>query len=184
MPVDVTRYTFTFLPRTWWPDERSLCWRYECQHNDLKKNISSDSKNPLCLKAGEKRKKSIKMIPCPGCHIAHACSQKHLNAIFRQGHRRVCQTPPLRPFSNDDEAFCREVLGEHLSFERDRCALECDENVDFDDDASCWESVESSDDLNDVEEVTDTIFRYFDQKKYKVQKMEDQVFSNFYGDDI
>lgn len=184
MPVDVTRYTFTFLPRTWWPDDRSLCWRYECQHNDLKRRISSDRKYLPGFKIGEERNKSIKMIPCPDCHIAHACSQNHLNAIFREGHRRVCQTPPLRPFSNDDEALCREVLGEHLYSESAECALECDESIDFDDDASCWESIDSSDDLKDVEGVTDIIFRYFDQKKYKVQKMEDQAFFNIYGNEV
>ena len=120
------------------------------------------------------------MIACPGCNIAHACSQKHLNAIFREGHRRVCQAPPLHPFSKDDEALCREVLGEELHSKRNEYASDSNEGIDSDDDASCWESIGSSDDSKNVEDMTDIILRYFDQKKYKV---EDKPFSNIYGDD-
>ena len=167
MPVDVARHTFSFLHRCWWPDERASCWRYDCQHSDLKKIIGTDNKCIACPKTDDKARKAITMIPCPGCGIAHACSQKHLNAVFREGHRRVCQTPPLRPFSNEDEALCREVIGEQTRNEMDEQIFE-DVVIESSDEESCWESIASDDDSNEIEAMTDVIFRFFDSRTYQI----------------
>ena len=167
MPADVARHTFTFLRRSWWPDERASCWRYECQHGDLKNIICSDIKCITCATSADKASKSITMIPCPGCGIAHACSNKHLNAVFREGHRRVCQTPPLRPFNSDDEALCREVLGEHLQSEIVNSSMD-EVDIDSNDEDSCWESIASDVDSNEFEAMTDVIFRFFDSKRYQI----------------
>lgn len=121
------------------------------------------------------------------------CSKEHLKYLLQDGHKRYCGLPPFRsPFSEDDNALCREVLGKddinnQLENEnakddnKDRECIEEEEDEGDDNDDGSWESVESDEGLeHDKRTKNDQIFSFFNEKSYKFQQREAHPFSNLY----
>jgi hypothetical protein len=90
--------------------------------------------------------------------------------LHQEGHKRHCGLPPFRPFCEEDNAFCRDVLEE--SEDRDSQADEdCNESwneegnlSDEDDD---WESVHSDEALSERKTMSEKILAFFEEKSYK-----------------
>ena len=99
-----------------------------------------------------------------------------------------CKKPPFRPFSSEDEAFCREVMGDEIapvmSLEKGSAdgseAADYEENSESNDDSASWESIGSDEESKPSNNTskTDLIFRYFDTNSYKLQKFEEPAFAN------
>ncbi len=169
---DIPVKVCSFLPREWWPDERQLCWRYECEIE----NIAN-----LIFKHEDRRSKSL--VACSDCMTAYACSKKHLSLIHRDGHRRVCRHPPIRYFNHEDALFCQDVMGKNSNFDTSSNRMETMNqhgNEEEDDDASCWESIGSEELESDSK--TEQIYRYFESKAYRMHKMDEPAFLAFYSD--
>lgn len=196
IPSDILVGLFEFIPRQWWPDDRIECWRYECQLTELGKLIkrkrferTSPNLTPNVQDRRKTETKAFQFVTCSGCSMARACSNKHLKRI--EGHMGSCKKPPLRPFTSEDEAFCREVMGDEIApmVSSDKGiadgpgADDADyvEYAESDDDSASWESIGSDEEsilFVDKTSKTDLIFRYFDTNSYKLQKFEEPAFAN------
>jgi hypothetical protein len=153
MSSDIPKLVSAFLPRTWWPDERIKCWRYECEIDNINNLIYN-----------HQVRKIKPLIVCDDCKTAYACSQKHLASIYHDGHRRICKLPPMRAFNHQDEMFIRTITGKNnissgSRIESDEDEVEGNANNDDSDDDSCWESIASDEDNSDSK--TELIHRYF-----------------------
>jgi len=103
--------------------------------------------------------------------------------IHQDGHKRYCGLPPFRaPFSEEDNALCREVFGETEEtrpLENGDKEDTGEEEDDAEDDGD-WESVDSL----EIEERgrcrSDVIFSFFNDKSYKLQRREALPFANFF----
>jgi len=182
---------FEFIPRQWWPDDRIECWRYECQLTELGKLIkrkrferTTPNSTPNVQDRRKTETKTFRFVTCSGCSMARACSNKHLKRV--EGHMGNCKKPPLRPFTSEDEAFCREVMGDEIapvvSSEKgiaDGSGADDEENAESDDDSASWESIGSDEESTPCDKTskTDLIFRYFDTNSYKLQKFEEPAFA-------
>mmetsp|Transcript_25824 Transcript_25824/g.54579 ORF Transcript_25824/g.54579 Transcript_25824/m.54579 type:complete len:1046 (+) Transcript_25824:34-3171(+) len=196
VPADISAHVNSFLPRSWWPDDRRQCWCRDCQLQKLKKDYHSkissrqtnwdpqeEQSSTLHLKS-ERGAKSPTLITCPGCHLAMACSNDHMKYLHQDGHKRYCGLPPFRaPFSDEDNNLCRAILGEKEDTsllengDNENSSLHEGENSDDDD----WESVNSSEELGGaVRSKSDMIFSFFNDKSYKHQRREAPPFANFF----
>lgn len=166
---DVPQLVCSFLSRNWWPDDRVTCWRYECEIDNID-NIVYHRED----------RKPKPMIPCGDCMTAHACSKKHLSLIHREGHRRVCKFPPVRSFTYEDAIFCQDVMCQNIISGENSEQIIDKEEVEDDDD-SCWESIESEEGNSDSK--SELIYRFFENKAYKMQRTEESPFAAFYNDE-
>jgi len=57
-----------------------------------------------------------------------------------------------------------------------------DEETDSDDSGSCWESIGSDDESTSGTSKVDLIYRYFENHKYKLQRLNEPAFANFFSD--
>ncbi|KAL7463972.1 hypothetical protein ACHAXS_004322 [Conticribra weissflogii] len=120
------------------------------------------------------------------CTVAMACSKEHMKHLVQDGHKRYCGLPPFRaPFGEDDNAFCREVLGrnDYVDGEMERYSENGDgfEERDNGDGSDDWESVDSNEDhVFDGRTTTEKIFTFFNEKSYKHQRREALPFSNLF----
>jgi len=176
MASDVALSVISFLPRTWWPDERVQCWLYECEIENM---------SNLILGNKEQAPKTKELMPCK-CLTVYACSQKHLNRINHEFHRRACKLPPFRVFNYEDAIFCREILAKDddhgvlvETVVDDSTQNDEDSKDDKDDDDSCWESI-GSNESNAETTKADLIHKYFETKSYRMQRMEEPAFAAFY----
>jgi len=224
VPSAVLTELLQYLPRHWWPDTRAECWRYECQLAELgrllqrKRAARRRTLPPKGTPVPDKRRTEtmpstttggkggagFRFVTCAGCSIARACSKKHLRTV--EGHGTRCGKPPFRRFTEADEVFCREVLGEGIApvavGRRRMCGnaamaaggddIDGDgdehgnghgdggQDADSDNDSGEWESIESDEDSRESDTVskTDLIFRYFDTNSYKLQQFEEPAFAN------
>lgn len=179
MPLDISVTVNSYLSRDWWPDDRAECWRYECQIDKLQHD----------LYLVEKPMSKHCLIQCE-CKVAHACSSKHLKSINREGHRRLCCTPPLREPTADDIVFCCriEAIKKSRNVDLEPYRFPCQDNIevvdandsDMDEDSD-WESIASSDDGHETKTSTpDMILGFFENKAYKIHKREENTFVNLY----
>lgn len=190
MPLELCINVNSYLSRDWWPDERATCWLYEeCQISDLqralqrKDNSHSYPNLPYAKDGGSLQK-------CKGCKVAHACSKKHMKFVHREGHGRVCRTPPMRIPTVEDIDLCCQfvndvVVSEPLQVEEldkiEHLAI-LDDNDPSDgreDDNEEWESIASNEQVNAATK-TAMVLKYFENKAWKVQKREEHAFENYY----
>ena len=193
IPPDISCLVASFLPRSWWPDDRRCCWCRECQLNQLKHvyntKITSRQSNwspeqdtasvsHLKVDKGGKSPCSA-LMNCPGCQVAMACSKEHLKTLNQDGHKRYCGLPPFRlPFNHEDNNLCQLIFGENReSGAEDNICSQDNDNFDDDDDGS-WESLDSNEEVN--ESNNDMIFSFFEEKSYKFQRRETPAFANFF----
>ncbi|KAL3795637.1 hypothetical protein HJC23_002044 [Cyclotella cryptica] len=182
VPSDIVALVNSFLPRSWWPDDRLACWCRECQLLQLKDHfqakISSRKSNwnqddVVFMKPSYSpttRPKTYAPLLVCKCNVALASSKDHMRYLHQEGHKRHCGLPPFRPFCEEDNAFCREVLGEH----EDRNLL-ADENAEenwveegnLSDEDDDWESVHSDEELTEKKTMTEKILAFFEEKSYK-----------------
>ncbi len=167
MSGDIAQTVSSFMSRSWWPDERAKCWLYECEINNMSNLIFNH----------HEVKKSKGLIVCAGCNTAHACSQKHLKSIHHEGHGRVCKVPPVRYFNYEDAIFCKMLAANNKNGVGDDREEHHEEEPSDDD--SCWESLDSDD--NVIESRTELIFKYFEEKAAP-HKMEEPAFAAFYSE--
>lgn len=204
VPHDMVALVNSFLPRSWWPDDRRCCWCRDCQMTSLKhQSQSSNWDSQYCLRSErkekskdgqsshlgsereEKSKPPLTLMTCSGCQVAMACSKEHMKVMHKDGHKRYCGLPPFRaPFHEDDNEICR-VLGV-LGYGEE----EVRENVDDQDDAvtqeddiiddGSWESVDSNEEEVIEPGISDVIFSFFNSKSYKLQQRVEYPFANFF----
>lgn len=157
VPSDIVALVNSFLPRSWWPDERRSCWCQDCQLDQLKREFGSEKK---------KKSKPDSFITCSGCQVALACSKEHMKFLHKDGHKRYCGLPPFRaPFAEEDNILCQEILGDAIGIDSI-----LDTNLNDNDDDGSWESVESDDeDAADLGK-SDVILSFFNNKSYKFQQ--------------
>ena len=129
--------------------------------------------------------KSPALMACPGCQVALACSKDHLKFHHQDGHKRYCGLPPFRaPFSDEDNALCRQILGPNnddidpLENDHNRNEEE-DGNYDESDDDGSWESVDSNDEVEETSK-SEKIHQFFNEKSYQHQRREAPPFANFF----
>ena len=132
------------------------------------------------------------------CNVAMYCSKEHRQYFMRDGHKRMCGTPPFRPHGIDEELLCREVLaissqedaeGNSAAVVIDQGTIDNGEDADADADAdgdadsddladdnqSCWESVDSNDEddfMSSCRTRTETISKYFENRAYSRQAVQ------------
>jgi hypothetical protein len=80
--------------------------------------------------------------------------------LHQEGHKRHCGLPPFRPFCEEDNAFCRDVLGENedrglLADEDAKKSWEEEGNLSDEDDD--WESVHSDEALAELKKAKDKL---------------------------
>ncbi len=166
----------SFLPRTWWPDDRMCCWCHQCQLDQLfrvfnEKVHSRKSDRGSLAGLGVERKKKPKsdrstLVTCSGCQVAAACSKEHMKFLHKDGHKRVCGLPPFRvPFTEEDNNLCREILGSADGM-LDMKSVNCQNDDEIDD--GSWESMDSNQEA--AAGVSDVIFSFFNSKSYKFQQ--------------
>lgn len=187
-PLELCVQINSFISRDWWPsDEDTKCWRYECQIDRLGRYLNHEN-------VGDENANVKPLIKCNGCRIAHACSKKHLKDIFHHdGHRRLCRCPPFRVPTVEDHDICHRYLrmevdtqnqqapdekGRH-SFHKQPLEQE-EEEEEGDDDDDEWKSIGSEGDSDTAMSRIDMIVKYFEDKAYKVQRIEDHAFASHY----
>lgn len=165
----------SFMPRTWWPDDRRCCWCHNCQLDQLLRVFNEKVRFRKGNWGGQsslglEKKKNTKpgtLITCSGCQVASACSKEHMKYLHKDGHKRVCGLPPFRlPFNEEDNNLCREVLGSAEGVVQDMKLDNCENDDEIDD--GSWESVDS--DQEAAESMSDVIFSFFNNKSYKIQQ--------------
>ncbi|KAL7554386.1 hypothetical protein ACHAWF_017831 [Thalassiosira exigua] len=197
VPHDISIHVNSFLPRSWWPDDRRSCWCRDCQLNQLKAGFKAKiaSRQSNWSKGGEKalsslvedeKKKSPTLMTCPGCHVAMACSKDHLKYLHQDGHKRYCGLPPFRaPFSEEDDNLCRQIFGgkeDASDVENDHGENESEQGAEIDEEhEDDWESVDSNEEAEGAEQSrSETILAFFDDKSYRLQRREAPPFANFF----
>lgn len=186
MPLEICIAVNSYLSRDWWPDERTKCWYYDCQIQQLQSFL---------FRREDSKVKAIKCrTRCEKCHVAHACSEKHLKAIYRDGHRRECKTPPMRIPNDDDMAFCAkfdEVVSSGLKRVKEESSemkveimnvVDADaDGVEDEDEEGEWESIASGDDVTEDENIPEMVLNYFETRAYRIQKREEHAFASHYN---
>lgn len=173
VPSDIVVAVNSFLPRSWWPDERDSCWCRDCQMLCLKdrfkekilarqSNWSEYDKDASAKSQPTKIPSSL--ITCK-CNIAQACSKDHMVYINQEGHKRCCGLPPLRELTEEDKAFMKDVMGEESLEIEDECE-EIEEGEDVDEDGD-WESVDSNEHYTDSRTRSEKITKYFQDNSYR-----------------
>eukprot|EP00577_Skeletonema_sp_RCC1716_P005416 CAMPEP_0113387256 /NCGR_PEP_ID=MMETSP0013_2-20120614/8439_1 /TAXON_ID=2843 ORGANISM="Skeletonema costatum, Strain 1716" /NCGR_SAMPLE_ID=MMETSP0013_2 /ASSEMBLY_ACC=CAM_ASM_000158 /LENGTH=765 /DNA_ID=CAMNT_0000270139 /DNA_START=1 /DNA_END=2294 /DNA_ORIENTATION=+ /assembly_acc=CAM_ASM_000158 len=162
VPASIVDIVNSFLPRSWFDDERMCCWSHECQMNQLsqlyREKISSRSSNwngETSLQHEQRTQRPGRTLTSCGCKVAMVCSKDHWKRLHQEGHKRQCGLPPFRPpFSKEDNLFVREIFEEsdvglvgEVDDEYDRSGT--DQN---DDDTDSWESVDTN--AEDIQKCT------------------------------
>ncbi|KAK1744985.1 hypothetical protein QTG54_004276 [Skeletonema marinoi] len=192
VPASIVEIVNSFLPRSWFDDERMCCWSHECQMNQLsqlyREKISSRSSNwngETSLQHEQRTQRPGRTLTSCGCKVAMVCSKDHWKRLHQEGHKRQCGLPPFRPpFSKEDNLFVREIFEEsdvglvgEVDDEYDRSGT--DQN---DDDTDSWESIDTN--AEDIQKCTmhDKIYSWFNSQSYKIQRREAPAppFANFY----
>ncbi len=173
MSSDIPYIICSFLPRSFWPDERIKCWRYECEVENM---------DYLLYNRGSPKNKPS--IICANSLTAHACNQKHMNQILHEGLRRTCKLPPMRTLNHEDEMFCKNFAVKKSDkiqdIGGDRCVDKSSDSSEDDND-SCWESIGSEE--NEEISEAEVIYRYFETNAYKFKRLSDgPAFASFYTD--
>ncbi|KAL3827603.1 hypothetical protein ACHAXA_002100 [Cyclostephanos tholiformis] len=188
VPHDIVALVNSFLPRSWWPDDRRCCWCRDCQMNRSKhKSQSGNWDSQYCLRSErkdqysslrsekeEKPKLAPTLMTCSGCQVAMACSKEHMKFLHRDGHKRYCGRPPFRaPFHKEDNEICREVLGDGEGDKTNVLEIAVDQNTvvqeDENMDDGSWESVDSEEEVAEPGK-SDVILAFFNSKSYKLQQ--------------
>jgi len=186
MPSEIVLNVGAYLRREWWPDSRRCCWSRQCEMNKLRYHYKEkiESREHVLSMTTKKQKIASTFLTCK-CTVAMACSKEHMKHLVQDGHKRYCGLPPFRAtFGEDDNAFCREVLGRNdfVDDEMKRDSENGDGFEERDDDGSeDWESVDSNEDhVFDGRTRTEKIFTYFNEKSYKHQRRQALPFSNLF----
>jgi hypothetical protein len=186
-PMELCTQINAYMSRDWWPSDDAQCWRYECQIDHLWHYLRNNNEEIHPFKP---------LIKCNGCKIAHACSKKHLKEIFHDGHRRLCRCPPFRVPTAEDHAFCHDYVfmeSNPIDSKADQCATTIQNlvhdnqggdyngsNHEFENDEE-WESVCSdSDSVVDSYARINMVLKYFENRAYKIQRIEDHAFAMHY----
>ena len=194
VPASIVEIVNSFLPRSWFDDERMCCWSHECQMARLsqlyreKISLRSRNWNDETLLQPERilqRKPGRSLTAC-GCGVAMVCCKDHWKKLHQEGHKRQCGLPPFRPpYSKDDNMFVREIFeGSHVGI-----AGEVGEGFDKqedpdqnEDDTDSWESVDTN--AEDIQRCTmhDKIYSWFNRQSYKIQRRDAPAppFANFF----
>ena len=189
VPASIVEIVNSFLPRSWFHDERMCCWSNDCQLNQLaqlyREKISSRTSNwngkaPLQSELTTQSRPGRTLIGC-GCKVAMVCCKDHLKRLHQEGHKRQCGLPPFRPpFSKEDNLFVREI------FEGSDVGLGDEDDgsdaVQNEEDTESWESVDSN--AEDIQRSTmhDKIYTWFNSQSYKIQRRDAPAppFANFF----
>lgn len=172
VPSGIVAAVNSFLPRSWWSDDRDSCWCRDCQLLCLKykfkekilarqSNWSDYDTDPLAK--SQRATIPSSFIKCK-CNIALACSNDHLRFLHQEGHKRCCGWPPFRTLTEKDQAFIIDVL-EEGSPEKVHDE-EFEEDGDDQEDDGDWESV-SSNEEQFTDTKTDKIIKYLQDNSYR-----------------
>jgi hypothetical protein len=190
VPSDIVANVNSFLPRSWWPDNRQSCWCRECQlsslRDDFRARVLSRSSNwnsyDMAIAQSHphpKAKSPSRTVFCH-CNVAFACSKDHLRRLNQEGHKRCCGLPPFRPLTVEDHAFISDVLEESLlNIEGVGEDME-GANNSCDEDEEDWESIGSDEYLNEKRTRTQKIRKYFEDNSYKIGRRETLPFEEFF----
>ncbi len=188
VPASIVEIVSSYLPRSWFDDERMCCWSHECQMTQLselyREKISSRSSNWNRQKSQQKTQNRGRTLRACGCEVAMVCCKDHWKKLQQEGHKRQCGLPPFRPpFSKEENLFVREIFEGSNTVDEvvDREYDKPDPNQNVDDSDS-WESVDTN--TEDVQRCTtnDKIYSWFNSQSYKIQRRDAPAhpFADFY----
>jgi hypothetical protein len=178
-PNEIVQKVASFLNRTWWPDSRRQCWSFDCQLDQIGKQMSRRiQKRPA-------KNKSVVCQPCSGCGVAWYCSKRCKGEDMKAGHKRVCETI-FSTGSPEDDVLFRKVFKNELpafisvvqesgdvealdsSFDGRRAGESEVVVVEGDDDDGSWESMDTDEedetDEGSMSSKTKAICQYFKAK--------------------
>lgn len=192
VPASIVEIVNSFLPRSWFDDDRMCCWSNECQLTQLsqlyREKISSRSSNwddeTLIQPKQTLQRKPRRALSSCGCKVAMVCCKDHMKKLHQEGHKRQCGLPPFRPpYSKDENTFVREIFEGSDAGKADGIGKGFDEQSDADqneDDTDSWESVDTNAEDSQRCTMHDKIYSWFNRQSYKIQRREAPPFANFY----
>lgn len=200
-PLELCIQINSYISRDWWPSEDAKCWRYECQIGQLERYLNMEDEN-------ENKKPLVRCNGCRIAHACGKKHLKEI--FHDGHRRLCRCPPYRVPTAEDDEFCLqylrmeaesatslhqrqRDFLVENLHEARVEYENMNNENAngednvqqgegnedDVDDDDE-WESVGSEGDSTTFTSRIDMVVKYFENKAYKIQRVEDHAFANFY----
>lgn len=190
VPASIVEIVNSFLPRSWFHDERMCCWSNDCQLNQLaqlyREKISSRTSDWIGEASRQPelpttQSRPGKNLTACGCKVAMVCCKDHLKRLRQDGHKRQCGLPPFRPpFSKEDNLFVREIFeGINVELCDEDDVSDVDQNEE---DTDSWESVDSNAEEQQRSTMHEKIYSWFNSQSYKIQRREapDPPFANFF----
>jgi hypothetical protein len=171
MPNELVHHIGEFMHRDWWDDERKTCFDYDCQAEQVMKNMK---RKFGAAQAGKLPSPGpVACISCPGCHQTHYCSKEHRESDYKEGHKNQCGTVPFCAPSKEEVDLFAALFGGKGAPELPAATLAHSEDGDDvadmdvdDDDEGSWESIDSDeeDELDNGEiqpTKTRLIYKFF-----------------------
>jgi hypothetical protein len=173
MPNELVRHIGEFMHRDWWDDERKMCFDYDCQVEQVAKNMKRK------FAAGQTGKlQPPACIPCPSCHLCNYCDLEDLDSDYKDGHKNLCGTAPFCPPSKEENDLFAALFGsdssaQELAAPTHAHTEDADVNDDDDDEGS-WESMDSDEEELDSDATKPTktrlILQFFKKEVYSKRK--------------
>jgi hypothetical protein len=174
IPHEVSFHIVQFLPRSFWPDERSRCWCDDCSVDN--------SVDLMMWKLGGMvvdQYPKLYVTKFCDCKVAMYKNNDHRKKDAGQ-HRKWCNTLPLRIPGPKEDLFCRVI--ESKLKDEDLNVLNQESEADDCDDDESWESIESGEEEeNDSKGVTQLIHDYFRRNSYKLHEVQESAFQAMYS---
>jgi hypothetical protein len=156
MPNELVHHIGAFMHRDWWDDERKTCFDYDCQAEQVTKNMK---RKITAAQAGKLPSPGPEVcISCPSCRQTHYCSKEHRESDYKEGHKNQCGTAPYCAPSKEEGDLFAALFGEKGAPELPAAPLahseDADDVVDMDvgdddDDEGSWESIDSDEEDED-----------------------------------
>jgi hypothetical protein len=154
MPIELVHHIGAFMHRDLWDDERKTCFFYDCQSDQVEKNmkrkLAAAQAGKLPLPGPEA------CMSCPGCHQTHYCSKEHLERDAKEGHKNQCGTAPYCAPSKEEGDLFAALFGGKGALNLPAAPIthskDADDVVDMDvddDDEGSWESIDSDEEEED-----------------------------------
>ena len=110
IPNEIIMKIATFLSRDFFTDRRRQCWYFTCQSSRAIKRILRKQGCKGSRGVGETTtttesdSKASACFPCPKCKVAWYCSKACQVSDYKEGHKKVCGSPPYQNKSDDNPA--------------------------------------------------------------------------------